>query len=38
MRSNREVGHYLSGQTEDLLHQLLSLCWLLQEEFHNGCQ
>lgn len=28
----------LSGQAEDLLYQLLGLCWLLQKEFHNGCQ
>lgn len=29
---------HLSGQAEDLLHQLLSLCRLLQKEFHDGCQ
>lgn len=31
-------GTHLSGQAEDLLHELLGLCWLLQKEFHNSCQ
>jgi hypothetical protein len=29
---------YLSGQTEDLLHQLLGLCGLLQEKLHDSCK
>lgn len=29
---------HLSGQAEDLLHELLGLCRFLQKEFHNSCQ